>query len=192
MEFICLTDHYALRKLLKRTNVNLTLPIRDSDYGCFFLLHLHATSKLIVFTMTEDDLQYRIYIDFKQKNIYNVEEIIYVFDSDTNLWRFTDYDNLTEKEKKLTEHWFMQICPQLCNSFYSISGKYHRDPFVNYQTNLRIRHLIQTCTPDVKQIVIKYIDHIKKSLNKRRSFFIWKEWYFYPKNPNGFIKRFKQ
>jgi len=197
MNCLCLSDPYSLRKILKQTTMNLKIPIRNCDHTCYLSLVLLNTSKFLVFNFTKDDLNYQLYADFETNRIYNVEEQISVFYTEINLWKFTSYEYLTNQSKETVADWFTDISKQLCNSFYVIEKTYFKHPIYDYATDARINYIVQTCTPDVKQIIQRYLNHVHQKSNykielfkKRRSFSIWTKWYFNPDNINGFVKRF--
>lgn len=180
---------YALRTFLRLYSYNtpsIELYIYGYDERCRVIILTHS----IHFFMYRDNIRLEITIYYHDKYVMDITIFVFVYDEDMHLWyNYTEYVDSINNDSTFDNLFIDECCErvytQLSHVFYKI------------QVTSTWFLTKQSCTPKTRNYVRKYISRIRNTyretierFRKKRSFTIWKEWYFHPDNKDGYIRRF--
>jgi hypothetical protein len=176
-------ETFMIKKINKR---NVMIPIKEYFDGS----NINISNDIIQYSIYVMNYRFDCIIYYSKKIVYSVFEI--VFQRKSGIWyKVVEY----EKEKEL-ENCRTCIMNQLQVMFYRIDTGLAANDVESIESPWMYRKLKefeQRCRVETRIHVKRFVAYIRNKLSKlryfrlKRSFDIWKEWYYNPNNLNGYI-----
>jgi hypothetical protein len=186
MRFASIYNQYLLYLLFKLKNRPKLIHIKEHDNSFIYL-----DDTFIKYALVHENIRYEMTISYIDREAYDLAIYVFVYSSFTELWHHTMglyYYECTETFNSL-------VMSQLQHYFRKIHIDWDSDKHYCPWLYDRVITYHQTCTSKVRSILRTYRLELQGKINRRKylmmqkAFTIWKEWYYDPNNPNGYVKR---